>query len=103
MVVRSNVGAKGVSADIPRKLLKAYGLGDVAVRIRTVATVEGSASLVFSNQGVVRSVALKNGTHTTKALSVPQGFSHVMITHDWAKGAAHLTSLKAIWTYSTLS
>lgn len=103
MVVRSNVGARSVSADIPRKLLKAYSLGQVTVRIRTVASVHGPAELVFANGDVVRRVPLKNGTHTTKTLAVPQGFSHVTITHAWAKGDATLKSLKAIWIYSTLS
>lgn len=103
MVVRTNVGTKSVSADLPRALLKAYATGVITVRVRTVASVRGPARLVFSNDGVVRGIALRNGTHTTKALPMPQGFSHVTITHDWKKGDAHLTSLKAIWTYSTLS
>jgi hypothetical protein len=103
MTVRSNVGARSVSADIPRTLLKAYSTGAITCRVVTVATVTGPAKLVFSNNGVARSVVLRNGTHTTTALPVPQGFSHVTISHDWSKGAAHLKSLKAIWTYTTLS
>lgn len=103
MVVRSNVGAKSVAADLPHRLLKAYAAGEVTCRIVTVASVRGPAELVFSSPGVTRSVALKNGSHTTKALPVPQGFSHVTISHDWAKGDAHLKSLKVIWTYYTLT
>lgn len=103
IVVRSSVGAKSVAASLPRELLKAYATGEaVTVRIRTDAVVHGPAKLTFTQNGVSRSVALKNGVHTTKSLPVPAGFDHVTISHDWAKGDARLRSLKAIWSYYKL-
>lgn len=103
VVVRSDVGARSVFADLPKRLLKAYATGGVSVRLQTAARVAGRARLVFTAPGTTRALSLRDGVHTTAPMPVPPGFSHVTITRDWAKGAAHLRSLHAIWTYYTLS
>ena len=102
VVVHSVVRGNDTQAAMPAQVLKAYAKGTVTVRVRTVAKVQGRASLVYSNDGVARSIALRDGVHTTKPLIVPKGFEHVTITHRWAKGAAKLKSANAIWTYYTL-
>jgi hypothetical protein len=102
VVVRSKVGASSVTASMPKRLLNAYTMGKVTLRIRTVATVSGPASLVFTNGSVTRSVPLHDGTYTTPTLSIPQGFERVTIRHGWAPGTAHLKSVVAIWSYNAL-
>lgn len=102
VVVRSNVGAKSISATMPKQLIKYFAKGQVAIRLRTVAKVSGPAKLVFTNGGVKRTVALKNGVRTSKSFVVPEGFERVTITHDWAAGAATLKSFTAVWSYYKL-
>ena len=45
---------------------------------------------------------LKDGTHTAKAVTVPKGLKKVTIGHQWKKGDATLTSLRAIYSYKKL-
>jgi hypothetical protein len=102
IMVRSNVSTTAMHATMPRKVMHAFAKGIVTVRLRTVARVTGPAKLVFSGSGATRALALRDGVHTTKALTVPKGFERVTLTHDWARGAAELRSATAIWTYSAL-
>lgn len=101
--IRTDVGARSTSAELPKQLVAAYRLGRVWISTRTVAVVRGPATLVFSSaDGHRKAVRLRNGVHTTEPTVLPPGFERVTITHRWKKGAAHLKSLQAIWTYSVL-
>lgn len=102
VVVRSTIGASDITAAMPKRLIAAFAKGAVSCRVRTVASVKGPAKLVFSNDGVSRSLRLRNGTHTTPALVVPKGFEQVTIHHRWKRGDVHLKSVQAIWTYYSL-
>jgi hypothetical protein len=64
--------------------------------------VHGPAALVFYGNGTQSTVRLRNGTHTAKAVAVPKGLDRVSIGHDWKKGDATLTSLRAIFRYKRL-
>jgi hypothetical protein len=87
---------------MPHHLLAAFAMGRVQVRIRTVAVVHGPAKLVFSSNGVTRSVTLRSGKHSTPVLAVPQGFDTVTVTHHWARGDAKLLRLQTVWIHSDL-
>ena len=102
MTVDSIMHGNDTQAEMPEHVMEAYAKGPVTVRVRTVAKVRGAAELVYSNDGVVRSIRLLDGVHTTKPLIVPKGSERVSITHRWAKGTARLQSAKAIWTYYAL-
>ena len=72
-------------------------------RALALGALHGPAELIFSNDGGTRKVVrLRNGVHTTRPTVLPPGFERVTITRSWRKGAARLTSLQAIWTYSVL-
>lgn len=87
---------------LPSRLLAAYAFGQVEFRIETVAVVHGRAKLIFTNNGVVTTVPLRNGTHVTPKQTLPQGFDRVTVIHGWAPGAARLLQLKTIWIHSDL-
>ena len=99
--VKSKDIANRSTAVTPKKVIAALKLGKVTVRVRSVAT-RGKAALVFSGNGSKSVVALKNGTHTTKAVAVPKGLKKVSIGHRWAKGDVTLTSVRAIFRYKKL-
>lgn len=100
--VESVENVSSTTATMPAKVVKAMKLGRVTVRVRTVATVTGSAKLVFSADGTKRSIPLLNGSHTSKAFVVPDGFESVTVAHRWKKGAATLTSFRAVFRYKIL-
>ena len=102
ITVRQNVGSRSGAAALPKRVAAAFAVGPVSVRIRTDATVRGPAELVFTNDGHTRSLRLRDGVHVTKAFPLFRGFERVRIDHRWAKGAARLHSLKAVWSYSVL-
>jgi hypothetical protein len=98
---KSKVTAKATTATMPKAVKKALALGRVSLRLRTVATVHGKASLVFASGSAKRSIALRSGTRTTAALAVPKSFSKVTVEHVWKKGT-RLRSATAIWSYKAL-
>jgi hypothetical protein len=102
MMVRQNVGSRSTTAALPKRVAAAFAVGPVTVRVRTDASVTGPAALTFSNDGVTRSIRLRDGVHVTKPLALFRGFERVAIGHRWAKGAVELRSVKAVWSYSEL-
>ncbi|RIX30203.1 hypothetical protein [Amnibacterium setariae] len=102
MMVRQNVGSGSTTAALPKRVAAAFAVGPVSVQVRTDASVSGPAALTFSNDGVTRSIRLRDGVHTTKRFALFKGFEKVAIGHRWAKGAAKLRSVKAVWSYSEL-
>lgn len=102
VVTSTRVDRHTTVGHMPAHLLKAFTMGRVQVRIRTVAVVRGPAKLVFTNNGVTRTVTLRSGTRTTPLMPVPQGFNRVVITHRWARGAAKLQRLEAVWVHYDL-
>lgn len=101
-VARSVLKASSLRAKMPAAVAKAFKYGKVTAKVKTVAVVRGPAKLVFSQKGVQRTIVLKNGTHTTKALAVPKKFTSVTVKHVWKKGAAKLVSYVTTWRYRVL-
>lgn len=87
---------------VPRNLLKAYAIGDVLLRLRTAATVHGTARLIVRGPGGSRIIALRNGVHTTAAIPVPLGFVPVTVEYEELAGRSSLRSLTSVWSYPTL-
>ena len=102
MMVRQDVGSGSTTAALPKRVAAAFAVGPVSVRVRTDASVTGPAALTFSNDGVTRSIRLRDGVHVTKRFALFKGFEQVAIGHRWAKGAAELRSVEAVWSYSEL-
>lgn len=102
ITVRQNVGSRSTTAELPKRVAAAFAVGPVTVRVRTDASVSGRAALTFSNEGVTRAIRLRDGVHVTKPFALFKGFEKVAIGHRWAKGAAKLHSVKAVWSYSEL-
>ncbi len=99
LVTSTRVDRHRVVKLMPNDLLDAFAYGPVKVRVVTVAVVHGPAKLVYTNDGTTATVPLRNGTHISPELPVPQGFNRVTVTHGWAPGVAKLQSLKTIWIH----
>jgi hypothetical protein len=102
VVVRQDVGSRSTTAALPKRVAAAFAVGAVTVRVRTDASVTGPAALTFSDDGVTRSIRLRDGVHVTEPVPLVTGFERVAIGHHWAKGTVELRSVEAIWSYCEL-
>lgn len=77
--------------------------GKVLLRLTTSASgVVGKQYLVFSHKGKHLKVLIKNGTHTTKAVSVPKSFTSYTLSHTWKANTVSLKSVVYKYTYKKL-
>ena len=77
--------------------------GKVTLKISSKVTgVQGKQYLVFTHGAKKLKVLLKNGTHTSKAVTIPKSFTTYTISHTWKKHTVKIASLKYKYTFETL-
>ncbi|MGT2425807.1 hypothetical protein [Amnibacterium kyonggiense] len=76
LTVRTDLGARSTTAELPKRLIGAYRLGRVRVATRTAAVVRGPAELIFTgDDGRRKAVRLRAGVHTTPPTVLPPASS----------------------------
>ncbi|MGN6444965.1 hypothetical protein [Amnibacterium sp.] len=81
----------------------AMAKGAVTLRITAVAShVKGRQYLVFTHGGKRIKVLIRNGKHTSKAVTIPKGFTSYTISHTWKKGTVRISSLLYRYAFRTL-
>ena len=77
--------------------------GKVLLRVTTTATgVVGKQYLVFTHKGKHLKVPIQNGTHTSKAITVPKSFTTYKLSHTWKASTVSLKSVVYKYTYKKL-
>jgi hypothetical protein len=69
--------------------------------VSKISGIKGKQYLVFKHGTKKLKVLIKNGTHTSKAVTIPKSFTTYTTSHTWKKGVT-IKSLKYKYTYKAL-
>ena len=84
------------------KPLAGLSKGKVTLRISAKAKgVKGKQYLVFSHGKKRIKVLIRNGKHTSKAVTIPRSFTTYTVSHTWKKGVK-ITGLKYRYAFKAL-
>ena len=84
------------------KPLSGLSKGKVTLKITSKAKgIKGKQYLVFSHGSKKIKVLIRNGKHTSKAITIPKSFTTYTISHTWKKGVK-IGLLQYRYSYKTL-
>ncbi|RIX27928.1 hypothetical protein D1781_10430 [Amnibacterium setariae] len=98
------VTTKAVSGKHKMAAKPLAGLSKGKVTLRVVAKakgIKGKQYLVFSHGKKKIKVLIRNGKHTSKAVTIPKSFTTYTVSHTWKKGVK-ITGLKYRYSFKAL-